>query len=146
MTIFAPITYKTFFKWLQLDSNPQPLSSQTTSQPFSQIGLNDWASLWVLVYMVHLTVCSCHVTYTFQSESTLYSCLNVKGLLARSRRKIWSLSDCNWTRTHNHLDRKWKLNHLAKLARFTLKGVHDMTRTYSQIHRTDKYSQYSSII
>ena len=24
------------------------------------------------------TVCSCHVTYAFQSESTLYSCLNVK--------------------------------------------------------------------
>ena len=25
-----------------------------------------------------LTVCSCHVTYAFESESTLYSCLNVK--------------------------------------------------------------------
>ena len=24
-----------------------------------------------------LTVCSCHVTYAFESESTLYSCLNV---------------------------------------------------------------------
>ena len=34
------------------------------------------------------TVCFCHVTYAFQSESTLYSCLNVKELLARSRRKI----------------------------------------------------------
>ena len=33
-------------------------------------------------------VCSCHVTYAFQSESTLYSCLNVKELLARSRREI----------------------------------------------------------
>ena len=33
-------------------------------------------------------VCSYHVTYAFQSESTLYSCLNVKELLARSRRKI----------------------------------------------------------
>ena len=29
-----------------------------------------------------------HVTYAFQSESTLYSCLNVKELLARSRREI----------------------------------------------------------
>ena len=27
-----------------------------------------------------LTVCSCHVTYAFESESTLYSCLNVKWL------------------------------------------------------------------
>ena len=35
-----------------------------------------------------LSVCSCHVTYAFQSESTLYSCLNVKELLARSRREI----------------------------------------------------------
>ena len=35
-----------------------------------------------------LTVCSCHVTYAFPSESALYSCLNVKELLARSRREI----------------------------------------------------------
>ena len=36
------------------------------------------------------------------------------------------LSDCNWTRTHNHLVHKRKLtNHM---------------------HRTDKYSQHSSII
>ena len=62
-----------------------------------------------------LTICSYHVTYAFQSESTLYSCLNVKELLAQSRRKIWSLSDCNWTRTQKHLVRKRTLNHLAKL-------------------------------
>ena len=62
-----------------------------------------------------MTVCSCRVTYAFQSESTLYSCLNVKELLARSRRKIRSLSDWNWTRTQNHLVRKRTLNHLVKL-------------------------------
>ena len=39
-------------------------------------------------YVDILTVCSCHVTYAFQSESTLYSCQNVKELLARSRREI----------------------------------------------------------
>ena len=33
-----------------------------------------------------------HVTYAFQSESTLYSCLNVKELLAGNRRIIWSLA------------------------------------------------------
>ena len=33
-------------------------------------------------------VCSCHVTYAFQNESTLYICLNVKELLARNRREI----------------------------------------------------------
>ena len=35
-----------------------------------------------------LSVYSCHVTYAFQSESTLYICLNVKELLAQSRREI----------------------------------------------------------
>ena len=34
-------------------------------------------------------VCSYQVTYAFQSESTLFSCLNVKELFARSRREIW---------------------------------------------------------
>ena len=28
------------------------------------------------------TVCTYHATYAFQSESTIYSCLNVKELLA----------------------------------------------------------------
>ena len=37
---------------------------------------------------VLLFVCSCHVTYAFESESTLYSFLNVKELFARSRREI----------------------------------------------------------
>ena len=46
-------------------------------------------------------------------------------------------SDCNWTRTQNHLVLKRTLNHLAKLdiqatieCGFTLKRVRDMTRTY----------------
>ena len=29
---------------------------------------------------------------------------------------------------------------------FTQKRVRDMTRTYSQMHRTDKYSEHNSII
>ena len=65
-----------------------------------------------------VTTCSCHVTYTFQSWSTLYSSLNVKELLPRSRCKIWELSDCNWTGTQNHLVHKRTLNHLAKLANY----------------------------
>ena len=102
--------------------------------------LNDWAVLWVVICLVHLTVCFCHVTYVFQNESILYSCLNVKELLAWSRHKIWSLSDCNWTQTHNHLVHKWTLKHLAKLLQarssltfrqlecgFTLKCVCDIT-------------------
>ena len=63
------------------------------------------------------TVCCYHVTYAFQSESTLYSCLNLKELIAGNRREIWSLSNCNGTRTHNHLVRKRTLNHLDKLAK-----------------------------
>ena len=70
---------------------------------------------WILTKksIVSLTVYSYRVTYAFQSESTLYSCLNVKELLARSRREIWSLSDCNWSRTNNNLIHKRKLNHLV---------------------------------
>ena len=65
---------------------------------------------WEYNEICQLTVCSCHVTYAFQSESTLYSCLNVKELLAWSRRKIWRWSDCNWTRIQNHLVLKRTLN------------------------------------
>ena len=64
-----------------------------------------------------LTVCSCHVTYAFQNESTLYICLNVKELLTRKCRNIWSLSDCNGIRTNNHLVCKPTLNHLVKLTK-----------------------------
>ena len=63
-------------------------------------------SVFCFVYKMNFlnqTICSYHITYAFQSESTLYSCLNVKELLARSRREIWSLSDCNWTRTHKQV-------------------------------------------
>ena len=62
-----------------------------------------------------LDVCYYHVMYAFQSESTLYSCLNVKQLLARNRRDIWILSDSNEIRTHNHLNCKRALNSLAKV-------------------------------
>ena len=61
------------------------------------------------------TVCS-YVIYKFQSGSTLSSCLNVNELLAQNKHNIWSLSDCNRTRTHNHLICKWTLNHSAKRA------------------------------
>ena len=77
---------------------------------------NDWAVFWVLTCTVHLTLCSCHVMYVFQSDSTLYSCLNVKELLARRRREIWRWSYCNWSENSNHLLLKRTLNHVAKLA------------------------------
>ena len=55
-------------------------------------------------------LCYYHVTYMFQSESTLYICLNVLELPVR-----WSLRDSNGIRTYNHLVRKRTLNRLAKL-------------------------------
>ena len=64
-----------------------------------------------------MTVCFHHVTYAFQSEATLYGCLNVKEILAQNEHEVWSLIDCNWTQTYNHLVRNWTLNHLAKLAK-----------------------------
>ena len=103
------------FTWLQLDSNP-PLILQTKIQPFSQTGYMHffkWLSCVVSTYLYGAFDCiflSCYVRV-----STLYGCLNVKKILARSRREIWSLSDCNWTRTHNHLIRKGTLNHLVSL-------------------------------
>ena len=89
-----------------------------TLNHLAKLALNDWAVSWVLICTVHLTVCSCRVVYVFQSESMLYSCLNVKELLARRRREIWSLSNCNWTRTQNHLVRKRTLNSLVKLVKW----------------------------
>ena len=44
--------------------------------------------------------------------------LNIKKLLARIRRHIWSLNDINEIRTQNHLVCKRTLNHLAKLVKW----------------------------
>ena len=41
------------------------------------------------------TVCYSRITYAYLRKSTLYSCLNVKVILARNRRYIWSLGDSN---------------------------------------------------
>ena len=77
-----------------------------------------WAVIWVLFCTLHLTVCFYYVTYAFQSESILNSCLNVKELLPQIRRQIWSLSGRNWTQTQKHLVRKQKLNHFDKLTKW----------------------------
>ena len=95
---------------------------------------NDGPVLWVLTCEVHLTVFYYHVTYLFQSESALCSCLNVKELFTQNTRlfwSIWSLSECNGIRTHNHLARKRTLKHLAKL---TLKA--SLTKWLSVCLRT----------
>ena len=85
--------------------------------------LTKWLSCIVSTYLYGAFDCSSrHVTYLFQSESTLCSCLNIKELLAWNRSDIWNLSECNKTQTHNHLLRKQTFNHLAKLAPVWSKG------------------------
>ena len=78
-----------------------------------------WLSSNVSTHLyVHLTVYSYHVTYAFQSKSTLYIFLNIKELLCSNMRYILSLSDCNGTRTYNLLVYKRTLSHLAKLTKW----------------------------
>ena len=78
--------------------------------------LTKWLCWVVTSYLYGVFDCIfLSVTYAFQSESTLYICLNVKELLASNRGDIWRLSDCNSTRTHNHFLRQWTLNRLAEL-------------------------------
>ena len=81
--------------------------------------------MWVLIWVVHLTVCSydVNVTYACQSESTLYSSDFVP-FLSKEFLKIQATIECG----------------------FILKGIRGMIRTHSQMHRTDKYSQNSSVI
>ena len=101
----------------------------------STLFLEDKNSIRELLYTVN------YVTYEFESQSTLYSCLNVTELLAPSRRHILRLSDSNGT---------WSKEFLGIQATvecgFTLKLVRDMIKTCNQMHRTVKYSQLSSII
>ena len=73
-------------------------------------------------------------------------CLNVKELLARSRRQIWSLSDSNEIRTHKLLRSRSSLRFRQTIEwGFTLKLVRDIITTCSQMHRTDQNSQHSSV-
>ena len=87
------------------------------------VGQESWLDSFTLIFSLFnsirskVLVCSCHVTYAFQSESTLCSCLSVKGLLPQNRCDIWSLSDSNGIRTHNRIVCKWTLNHVAELAK-----------------------------
>ena len=84
-------------------------------------------------YINCLTLCYYHFTCPFQSESTLYSCLNVKELLAQN----------NGIRTHNHLvGKRTTLNHLSKLIGqccecspvWCICQMIDMIITYIQMH------------
>ena len=86
--------------------------------------------------------------------------LNVKELLARSRRHIilkfiWSLNSLKLqfavtSEFVSHLDSTWQSSSLTFTqtieCRFNLNLVSDMITAYSKMHRTDKYSQQNSTI
>ena len=66
----------------------------------------------------------------FQSEFTPYSSLNVKELIARNRRGIWTLSDSNRIHNITPVSSKEFLDiHATIDCRFTLKRVRDMMIT-----------------
>ena len=105
-------------KWQERDSNQQPLSSQTNAKLFSQTSQmielcgEHLSARSVWLYAIIMS----HTCFRMNPHSIV--CLNVKELFARNRHDIWSLSDSNGIRTHNHLVRKRKLNHLAKLVKW----------------------------
>ena len=57
------------------------------------------------------------MTFVFQSDPTLYSCLNVKEPPAQNKCGNWKLSDTNGIWTQNLLVCKQTLRHLLKLAK-----------------------------
>ena len=112
-----------------------------------------WLSCVVSTHLCGaFAVCYYPVTYEIQSESTFYSLsecqwtlcskeLLVKELLSRIplqslKLQIWCLL---WARSSLTFRQtiEW---------RFTLNLVRDMIIAYSQMHRTNDYSQHSSII
>ena len=106
------------FKWLERDSNQQPLSTETNTQPFRQNGkiidlCYEYFSVretWLYVIIMSRT--------RFRVNQHYIVCLDVMEVLAESKRHIWSLRDVNDSRTHNHLVRKRTLGHLSKLAKW----------------------------
>ena len=80
-----------------------------------------------------MTVCCYHVTYAFQSKYTLYSCLNIKGILVQNRQDIWRLSEWNRTWNPNHLVCKRTLKNLTKLAKWSSYVVSTYINIYNCI-------------
>ena len=87
---------------------------------------------------------SCGICETFKNSDGCFwkhvTLLHNKGL---RRAQISNLQCSPFTLSNLLLTRWWgmRLEH-----GFTLKCIRDMIRTFSQMHRTDKYSQHSSII
>ena len=96
--------------------------------------------IWLYVIIISRT--------SFRVNPHSIVCLNVKDLLAQSRCEIWSISDSNGIRTHNHWFSKRTLNHLAKLAKWLscavstyLYSAFDSMLLLCQV-RVSEYSEY----
>ena len=79
------------------------------------------AVCWLRWLLKHNNVSPCFIIMSrtsFRVNPHRIVYLNVKKLLARSRCHIWSLTDSNEFRTHNHLVRKRTLKYFAKLAKW----------------------------
>ena len=79
------------FERQQRDKNPQPLSSQTNTQPFSQTGQIIELCCEYFICAVNLTVFNYHVPDAFQSES---SCLSESSSSESSESSWMSESSC----------------------------------------------------
>ena len=77
---------------------------------YNHSNLIHWFHYWCYWYYNDVTLKKRQNSeHALQSESTLHSWLNVKELLVQNRHDIWSLSDSNEIRNHNHEVRKGKL-------------------------------------
>ena len=77
---------------------------------YNHSNLIHWFHYWCYWYYNDVTMKKRQNSeHALQSESTLHSWLNVKELLVQNRHDIWSLSDSNEIRNHNHEVRKGKL-------------------------------------
>ena len=122
--LYVFITSSTFFKWIQISTfysclNIEELLTRNRHDIWSLSDCNgirthynlvpkgtlnnlaklvNWLSCVVSTYLYSAFDCmflSCHV----RDSEWIHTCQNVKELLTRNRRHIWSLSDCNGSRT-----------------------------------------------
>ena len=73
------------------------------------------ACLWNVISAVFEFRAATRVIY--ELRATINNCMFLSCHVRISEWIQWSLSDCNWARTHNHLVHKRTLNHLVKPAK-----------------------------
>ena len=87
------------------------------------LGINGWVrllfyqsfSLWSRYFDKHVFRLNVLIISRTCSRENSHSVIALMFDIAWNRSNICSVSDCNGTRTHNHLVCTWTLNHLAKM-------------------------------